>query len=127
MPVIKTTDLHKAYKQLELSNDGRLDAYITVANPSSKEAEVYACSVLPFGASASVGAFCSASHALWHMAVVLVQFHWSIYRDDFFPVSEQQSAKHMDLCIASYFLILGWEISSDEDLNFESFAKVLGD
>ena len=125
-PVIKTTDLRKAYKQLGLSNDGRLDAYIAVANPGSKKAEVYACSVLPFGASASVGAFCRTSHALWHMAVVLLQFHWSIYCDDFFPVSEQQSAKHMDMCIASYFSVLGWEISSDKDLNFDFFAKVLG-
>ena len=126
VPLIKTTDLRKAYKQLGLSSDGRLDAYIAVANPSSKEAEVYACSVLPFGASASVGAFCRTSHALWHMAVVLLKFHWSIYCDDFFPVSEQRSAKHMDMCIASFFSVLGWEISSDKDLNFDSFAKVLG-
>ena len=82
-PMIKTTDLRKAYKQLGLSDDGRLDAYIAVANPTLKKAEVYACSVLPFGASASVGAFCRTSHALWHMAVVLLQFHWSIYCDDF--------------------------------------------
>ena len=125
-PMIKTTDLRKAYKQLGLSDDGRLDAYIAVANPASKRAELYACSVLPFGASASVGAFCRTSHALWHIAVVLLLFHWSIYCDDFFPVSEQQSAKHMDMCIASYFSVLGWEISSDKDLNFDFFAKVLG-
>ena len=125
-PMIKTTDLRKAYKQLGLSDDGRLDAYIAVANPASKEAEVYACSVLPFGASASVGAFCRTSHALWHMAVVLLRFHWSIYCDDYFSVSEPQSAKHMDMCIASYFSVLGWEISSDKDLKFDHFAKVLG-
>ena len=125
-PMIKTTDLRKAYKQLGLSDDGRLDAYIAVANPTLKKAEVYACSVLPFGASASVGGFCRTSHALWRMAVVLLEFHWSIYCDDFFPVSEQQSAKHMDMCIASYFSVLGWEISSDKDLSFDFFAKVLG-
>ena len=125
-PMLKTTDLRKAYKQLGLSDDGRLDAYIAVANPALGKAELYACSVLPFGASASVGAFCRTSHALWHIAVVLLWFHWSIYCDDFFPVSEQQSAKHMDVCIASYFSVLGWEISSDKDLNFDFFAKVLG-
>ena len=32
VPLIKTTDLRKAYKQLGLSSDGRLDAYIAVAN-----------------------------------------------------------------------------------------------
>ena len=125
-PMLKTTDLRKAYKQLGLSDDGRLDAYIAVANPALKKAELYACSVLPFGASASVGAFCRTSHALWRIAVVLLWFHWSIYCDDFFRVSEQQSAKHIDMCIASYFSVLGWEISSDKDLNFDFFAKVLG-
>ena len=80
----KPMNLRKAYKQLGLSDDGRLDAYIAVANPTLKKAEVYACSILPFGASASVGAFCRTSHALWHMAVVLLQFHWSIHCDDFF-------------------------------------------
>ena len=123
--MLKTTDLRKAYKQLGLSDDGRLDAYIAVANPTLNKAELYACSVLPFGASASVGAFCR-THGLWHIAVALLWFHWSIYCDDVFPVSEAESAKHMDMCISSFFAALGWDISSDKDLELRFLCESLG-
>ena len=52
-------------------------------------------------------------------------FHWSIYCDDYFLVSEADSAKRVDMCINSFFAVLGWEISSDKDLKYDFFAEVL--
>ena len=56
-PVLKTTDLKKAYKQLGVSTDALKDNFLAVENPATGLREVYGCTVLPFGACAAVAAF----------------------------------------------------------------------
>ena len=125
-PRVKTTDLRKAYKQLGVSEEGLIDNYICVTHPDTLMPEVYSCKVLPFGACAAVSAFCRVSMAVWHLGCEFLWLHWSVYYDDFFSVTEPQSAAHCDLCIAGLFSLLGWDISKDKELPFSTLARVLG-
>ena len=110
-PVLKSKDLRKAFKQLALSSEGALDGYLCVGNPATGKVEVFSSSVLPFGGSASVTAFCRTSHALWYAGTVLLWLHWSVYFDDYLVTCEASVSKHCDLVLSSFFALLGWGIS----------------
>ena len=51
---------------------------------------------------------------------------WSAYFDDHFSIVEKDAARHTDLVISSMFSILGWRLSSDKLVDFNSVCKVLG-
>lgn len=51
---------------------------------------------------------------------------WSAYFDDFLSLSEESSQKHTDMCIAALFSFLGWKLSEEKLVPFDSVCKVLG-
>ena len=51
---------------------------------------------------------------------------WSSYFDDFFSVERKDISKHTDLVISSVFSFLGWKLSKDKLLDYNSVCKVLG-
>ena len=64
--------------------------------------------------------------AIWRVGCSLLRFHWSVFYDDFFSVTEVDSDKHCELCISGLFALLGWWISDDKELEFSHTARVLG-
>ena len=124
--VLKATDLRKAYKQLGVSENALQDAHLAVANPATGRAEVYMSKVLPFGSCSAVNGFCRASSCLWYLGAILLAFEWTVYYDDFFSFTERQVAKHTDMCILAYFVLMGWQISENKELDFAPYAKILG-
>eukprot|EP00438_Fugacium_kawagutii_P024944 Skav213201 [mRNA] locus=scaffold2826:375883:385109:- [translate_table: standard] len=125
--VAKCWDLSDAYKQIPLSDDPySRDAFLAVYCPDSQKAEVFRQKVLPFGSIASVTAFLRVSLALWAVGNAKLKLAWSAYFDDFLSLSEKASSKHTDLCISAMFSFLGWKLSEDKLLPFDSVCKVLG-
>jgi ribonuclease HI len=123
----KTWDLADAYKQIPLSDHAfSNDAFLAVYNPKTCKAEVFQQKVLPFGSVASVTAFLRVAHGLWKIGNKLLRLMWTSYFDDFFSVTETVTTKHTDLVIASMFSILGWKLSSDKLISYDTTCKVLG-
>ena len=125
--VAKTWDLAHAYKQVPLSDAAfASDSCLAVYNPVTDEPEVFQQRVLPFGSVASVTAFLRISHALWMIGTKLLKLLWSAYFDDFLSINESALGRHTDLIITSPFSILGWKLSQDKLLPYDSTCKVLG-
>ena len=123
----KAWDLADAYKQVPLSDRAfEMDSFLVVFSPLTKGPEIYQQKVLPFGSVASVTAFLRLALALWKVGTKLLFLLWSSYFDDFFSVAEQATSKHTDLVISAFFAILGWNLSSDKLVPFDSVCKVLG-
>ena len=97
-PLLKTTDLKKAYKQLGVSADALKDNFFAVDNQYTGKKEIYGCTVLPFGACAAVAAFCRTSMAVWYLGCTILLFYWAVFYDDFFSVTELESAQHGEMC-----------------------------
>ncbi|CAE7430324.1 GIP [Symbiodinium sp. CCMP2456] len=126
VPMLKIIDLLKAYKQLGISSDALQDAFLSVPNPETGAPNVYECLVLPFGAAASVAAFCRTTMSLWHLGCALLLLHWTVFYDDFIVVNEKSSAKHCELVLSSFWSLLGWSVSRDKETEFAYFARALG-
>ena len=124
----KAWDLADAYKQVPLSEKAfELDSFLVVYSPTEKGPEVYKQRVLPFGSVASVTAFLRISLALWKIETKLLGLVWSSYFDDYFSVTEAAaSSRHTDLVISSLFSILGWRLSADKLVAYDTVCKVLG-
>ena len=103
-----------------------MDSFLVVFSPLTKGPEIYQQKVLPFGSVASVTAFLRVALALWKVGTKLLFLLWPSYFDDFFSVAEQATSKHTDLVISAFFAILGWNLSSDKLVPFDSVCKVLG-
>ena len=119
---------HKAaYKQVPLSDEAYdMDAYLMVFNPASQQLEVFQQRVLPFGSVASVTAFLQCSSALWAIGARLLSFIWTAYFDDFLSLEVAEACRHTALCIAAFFSLLGWRVSHEKLLLYETICKVLG-
>ena len=124
--LMKSYDLHKAYKHLPLSAEAIEQAYLAVYNPRTKKAEIYEQCVLPFGARASVHSFCRTSLGIWTVGAVQLALMWSVYFDDFVGGEVPPLSRLFDLCAETLFGILGWDTSPDKPTTFGSIAKVLG-
>ena len=123
----KAWDLADAYKQVPLSEEAfELDSYLVVYSPAARGPEVYKQRVLPFGSVASVTAFLRLSLALWKIGTKLLGLLWSSYFDDFFSITETATSRHTDLVISALFSILGWRLSSDKLVPYDTMCKVLG-
>lgn len=111
----KCWDLSAAYKQVPLSDTAcHLDGYLVVSNPRTKTAEIYRQNVLPFGSIASVTAFLRCSLAIWHIGSTLLHFCWSSFFDDYLSICNQAETKHLDVCTALLFQLLGWRLSDEK-------------
>ena len=122
----KTIDLRKAYKNLPISKTALNDAYICVLDPTTMEPQAFQSQVLPFGARAAVMSFCRVSFALWLIGVVVFKLHWTVFFDDFYLVASKPEAKHVDLAQKLFFQLVGWEVSSEKEAEFDTLARILG-
>ena len=71
-------------------------------------------------------AFLRLSLALWKIGTKLLGLLWSSYFDDFFSITETATSRHTDLVISALFSILGWRLSSDKLVPYDTVCKVLG-
>ena len=116
-----------AYKQVPLSDTAfELDAFLVVHNPLSGQPEIYQQKVLPFGSIASVTAFLRCALAIWHLGSVLPAFIWTSYFDDFLSLCDARASKHVEICTSLLFQVLGWKLSEDKLVPYETCCKVLG-
>ena len=125
--VAKCGDLSDAYKQVPLSDEAfHLDSYLAVYDPESSSAKIFKQCGLPFGSIASVTAFPRVSLALWKVGSALLHLLWSVYFDDFLCLARSSESKHVEFCVDSLFSLLGWSISKNKLLDFNTLCKVLG-
>ena len=125
--VAKCWDLSDAYKQIPLSDSAfDKDSFLVLYDPEANGPVIYQQKVLPFGSIASVTAFLRVSLAIWAVGNSLLKLTWSAYFDDFLSISEAESSAHSDMCIRAVFSFLGWKLSEDKLLDFNSLCKVLG-
>ena len=123
---LRTWDLHKAYKNLALSQDALQDAYLAVYNPESRQPEIFGQYVLPFGACASVNGFCRVSHGVWAIGVKGLKLIWCAYFDDFVAFCLEQETTGVSHCVSVLFSLLGWAVAEDKENAFSSSCKALG-
>lgn len=121
----KTYDLRKAYRQIAIQPEARHAAWIGVWSPADGRPKVFSMSSMPFGATASVGAFLRLSVALKTLGVLMYNFVWTSYYDDFIVVCRDCDSESTDRMARSYFSLLGWELSHDETKD-KGFASVFG-
>ena len=50
----------------------------------------------------------------------------SVYFDDFLCLARSSESKHVEFCVHSLFSLLGWRISKNKLLDFNTLCKVLG-
>ena len=79
-----------------------------------------------FGSIASVTAFLRVSLALWKVGSSLLHLMWSVYFDDFLCLARNSESKHVDSCVDALFSLLGWKISKNKLLEFNTLCEVLG-
>ena len=125
--VAKCWDLSDAYKQIPLSDEAfHFDSYLAVYDPGCSSAKIFKQCVLPFGSIASVTAFLRVSLALWKVGSTLFHLMWSVYFDDFLCLARSSESRHVEFCVDSLFSLLGWRISKNKLLDFNTLCKVLG-
>ena len=125
--VAKCWDLSDAYKKVPLSDEAfHLDSYLAVYDPECSSAKIFKQCVLPFGSIASVTAFLRVSLAPWKVGSTLLHLMWSVYFDDFLCLARNSESKHVEFCVDSLFSLLGWRISKNKLLDFNTLCKVLG-
>ena len=123
----KCWDLAAAYKQIPLSDEAyEMDSYIIVYNPDSGRPEVFQQAVLPFGSVASVTAFLRCAMGLWIIGCRLLKLTWTSYFDDFLSLTTSGLSKHTDICISTFFHLMGWDLSTDKLVPYAECCKVLG-
>jgi hypothetical protein len=110
----KTFDLKAAYKNLFTHDDDRWFTIIVLRDPTSKEARFFLQDALPFGATGSVIAFNRCSKLIWAIACHELRVLWLSYFDDYPALERRDTSCVTDMALRSLFLILGWELSSDE-------------
>ena len=124
--LLKSWDLHKAYKNLPLSLEALEDSFLCVYDPKGKCPRIFRQKVLPFGSRHSVHAFCRVSLGIWKVLVVLFLCHINVYFDDFVGVELAPLARLFDIGVCLVFRLLGWDVAEDKESVFDSCAKVLG-
>ena len=123
----KCWDLSDAYKQVPLSDEAfHLDSYLAVYDPGCSSAKIFKQCVPPFGSVASVTAFLRVSLALWKVGSTLLHLLWSVYFENFLCLARSSESKHNEFCVDSLFSLLGWRISRNKLLDFNTLCKVLG-
>ena len=116
-----------AYKQVPFSDEAfHLDSYLAVYDPSCSSAKIFKLCVLPIGSIASVTAFLRLSLAVWKVGSTLLHLMWSVCFDDFLCLARSSESKHVDFCVDALFSLLGWKISKNKFLEFNTLCKVLG-
>ena len=125
--VCKCWDLSAAYKQIPLSDKSfEKDSFFVIFCPKSRKHVIYKQRVMPFGAKASVTAFIRCAFGIWRLGVKMLSLVWSFYFDDFLSACRPGESRHVEVVISTLFRVLGWDLSSDKLLPYDTCCKVLG-
>ncbi|CAE7689738.1 unnamed protein product [Symbiodinium necroappetens] len=124
--VSRAIDLRKAYKNLPLSTAALRDSYLAVLNPATSQYEFFQALVLPFGARPAVQGFYRVASAIWHLALVFFDLHWTQFYDDYFLIAGESESPHINLIQESFYALLGWETASEKDCEFGFVTRALG-
>ena len=121
-------DLRKAYRQIGIAKDHLRFAWICVWSPTDKGPRLFRMESMPFGATASVGAFLRLSQAMKCLGITKAALVWSSFYDDFVCVCPASAADQVDRMIRMFFQALGWQLSTDEakDHAFSETFQALG-
>ena len=111
--VCKCWDLSAAYKQVPLSD-------------LTKAAEIFRQKVLPFGSRASVAALIRCGMAIWMLGVKGLSLLWTCYFDDYLHLAKDTESRHLEVVISTFFHLIGWRVSEDKLLPYDTCCKVLG-
>ena len=103
-------------------------AWISVWSPPDQGPRLFRMESMPFGATASVGAFLRLSQALKCLGITRAALVWSSFYDDFVCVCPASAADQVDRMIRMFFQALGWQLSTDEakDHAFSETFQALG-
>eukprot|EP00435_Cladocopium_sp_Y103_P042438 s2135_g11.t1 len=119
----RSYDLRKAYRQIGISEGHLKFAWISVWSPDDACAKLFRMDSMPFGATASVGAFLRLSQALKCLGISSAALVWSSFYDDFVCICPLRAAKQVDRMVRLLFQVLGWQLSTDESKD-QDFGKV---
>ena len=121
-------DLRKAYRQIGVKPEHLHLAWISVFDPSDQKAKVFRMESMPFGASASVGAFLRLSLAIKVLGIVSCSLVWSSFYDDFVCICKDGTEQQTDRMVRMLFSCLGWTLSTDpsKDVDFSTSFQALG-
>eukprot|EP00438_Fugacium_kawagutii_P013576 Skav234780 [mRNA] locus=scaffold2396:605776:607581:- [translate_table: standard] len=123
----RTFDLKSAYKQLGVDEEHAEQVKIAVRKPSGGCA-YYNVLALPFGATASVGAFLRVSSAITYLGRVGLRLVWTNFFDDYTAVCKTGQEESTAFFVESLFVLLGFAYAKDgpKAPPFESTFKTLG-
>ena len=51
---------------------------------------------------------------------------WTSYFDDFLSITTKNLTRHTEICISTFFHLLGWDLSADKLVPYSECCKVLG-
>ena len=124
----KTYDMRKAYRQIAIREDHLDLAWISVWDPTKGSPAVFRMESMPFGATASVGAFLRISQAVKCIGISLCGLVWSSFFDDFVCVCREGTQTQTDRMVRLLFKTLGRRLSEDaeKDLPFATRFHALG-
>ena len=124
----KTYDMKKAYRQIAVS-PAHLDlAWIVVWNPTTLKPAAFRMVTMPFGATASVGAFLRHSQAIKAVGIALGGLVWSSFYDDYVCICRAGTEDQTDRMVRLLFKSLGWQLSLDveKDKPYSDVLQALG-
>ena len=124
----KTYDMRKAYRQIAIREDHLDLSWISVWDPTKGRPSIFRMASMPFGATASVGAFLRISQAIKCIGISLCGLVWSSFLDDFVCVCREGTQVQTDRMVRLLFKSLGWRLSEDaeKDLPFAVRFQALG-
>ena len=124
----KTYDMRKAYRQIAIRKDHLDLAWISVWDPNKRRPALFRMESMPFGATASVGAFLRLSQAIKCIGISLCGLVWSSFFDDFVCICKEGTQVQTDGMVRLLFKSLGWKLAEDpeKDLPFAVRFHALG-
>ena len=124
----KTFDMRKAYRQIDIKG-AHLDlAWIAVWNPEAGKPALFRMRTMPFGATASVGAFLRISQAIKAIGIVSCGLVWSSFYDDYVCICKKGTELQTARMVRLLFRSLGWRLSEEpeKDKPFDEVFQALG-
>ena len=119
---------YKAYRQIAIRAEHLDLAWIAVWNPIEQRPAVFRMVTMPFGATASVGAFLRLSQAIKAIGISEGCLVWSSFYDDFVCICRAGTEVQTDRMVRLLFDSLGWQLSADDekDKPFSEVFQALG-
>ena len=124
----RSFDLRKAYRQIGIRQDHLKFGWVSAWDPTAGRAFAFQMESMPFGATASVGAFLRISQAVKVLGITGCSLVWSSFYDDFVCFCPKGAEVQTERMVRFLFKMLGWEVSQDaqKDQGFSTVFQALG-